>query len=267
MSLRELQYLQDSTTLREAADKLNKLWDHDKKELEQDHKQRLDTIAAGNADAREKYLRDRDNAPTMAEANRADLNLAKLAEKVQGEVSVEDKAYEERKQTVDREFAKAVEPIEQGLSQIKDLEQRHAGETDRYAQLMEQVKDRPMVSAEQRVGDWVRTVGPIAEMAYNAITGHDVKVEWNAVGDATEMALRDAKAKHGLPLYNQNELDQLMAKGVQDVQKQEMNQEQFKHIAGLDAHAEQMQKNLTQELGINFDKDKGRQIEDPSLNR
>jgi hypothetical protein len=268
MSLRELQYLQGSTTLREAADNLDKLWTRDKEEIEKEHKQNLETIAAGNAEPLKKYQSERDNAPTLEAAEKADAKLARLADKWQGEVSAENKTYEERKQAVDREFANMVKPIEQGLSQLDELEQRHARERDGYDRLMEEGKDRSNVSAEQRVGDWVRTIGPIAEKAFNHMTGYEVQVEWNAVGDATEVALGQAKAKYGLPLYNQNELDQMMAKGVQEIQKQEMTQENFKHIAQLDVKAEDIQVKLQQDLGINLDKDRGgRQMDDPTLNR
>lgn len=261
--------LLDSKSFRESVDKLNALWDSDKARLQTDHDQELNTIAAANQTLQNKYERDRTDAKErgdLADGMRADGNLAELAQKWSGEIDAENKRFEERSQAVDRAFATAVGLIEEGLSAISKLERQHTGEREACAELIEAVEGRADVTAEKRVGDWVRTVGPVAEKAFNAISGYDVQVQWGVVGDATEMALGHARA-HGLLLPSQNEFDQLMAKGVEDVQKNEMSEKNFEFTARLDAFAEQIQNKLEQELGVTWDKDKEREKEDPNLDR
>jgi hypothetical protein len=261
--------LLDSKSFRESVDKLNELWVSDKGKLKTEHDEELNAIAAANQTLQNKYERDRTDAKErghLADGMRADANLARLAEKWGGEVDAENKRFEERNQAVDREFAKSVGLIEEGLSAIGKLERQHGSEREACAELMEEVESRPDVTAEKRVGDWVRTVGPVAEKAFNAISGYDVQVQWGVVGDATEMALGHARA-HGLLLPSQNEFDQLMVKGVEDVQKNEMSEKNFEFTARLDALAEQIQNKLEQELGVTWDKDKEREKEDLNLDR
>jgi hypothetical protein len=249
--------LKNVDTFRESIDKLNGLWDKDKKLLDKEHAAALEAIDKGNGKLRDKYQADRDAARDRGDldgAEIADGHLAKVAEKWQGERDTENKQYEEKVQAVDREYGGSVALIEEGLAAISKMEQRHERVDEACDQLMNQVENRPDVSAEQRIGDWVRAVGPPAEAAINTVLGTDIKIDWELAGNATEIAAGVAKIKYDLPLYSQNEFDKLLVDSVQQSQKTEVSQKNYEYVARLDALADQIQTRLEPYLGPSPDR-------------
>ena len=239
--------LKSCDSFRESIDKLAALWDKDKELLKTEHAENLDAIDKGNRELLDKYQAERDAAREsgdLAAGDKADGNLAKLAEKWQGERDSENKQYEEKVQAVDREYGTSVALIEEGLAAIDKMEQRHETVNKACDQLMNEVENRPDVSPEQRMGDWVRTVGPVAEEAINHIVGTEIKVDWEQAGDATEIAVGIAKVKYDLPLYSQNEFDKLVVDSVQQGQKNEGLEKNYEYVARLDALADQINENL-----------------------
>lgn len=239
--------LKNCDSFRDSIDKLAALWDKDKELLKTEHAENLDAIDKGNREIQGKYQGERDTARENGDleaADKADAKLARLAEKWQGDRDTENKQYEEKVQVVDREYGTSVALIEEGLAAIDKMEQRHETVNQACDQLLNEVENRPDVSAEQRIGDFVRVVGPPAEAAINTVLGSDIQVDWETAGNGAEIAAGIAKVKYDLPLYSQNEFDKLVVDSVQQGQKNETGEKNYEYVARLDALADQINENL-----------------------
>jgi flagellar biosynthesis GTPase FlhF len=147
----------------------------------------------------------------------------------QERLAAENEKYAHDKAQVAKEKQDLNQYVEDRLQPERNrMEEQHARETAACEELRKSSdKLPPDINFEKRVGDWIRTAGPVAEKAYNELGKQfphlgEIKVDWKAVGDGVETGLTIISAKTDVvwPM-GPKEFDQAMLKGVKEVQDKE----------------------------------------------
>lgn len=200
------------------------------KKLDTDHEKEVEKIKKQH-DREESILQTQQaefaGTDRFGHADEAARNLNANRELREQRLAKEEEEYQQKKADVAKEKQDLNQFIEDKIQPERNrMEEQHALETAKCEELRKEIPNQSDVKFEQRVGDWIKTVGPVAEKAYNEIAKQydlpEIKVEWNAVGNAAQIGLTAIAAKTDIvwPM-SPREFDEALLKGVKEVQDKE----------------------------------------------
>lgn len=252
--------------------KLLEIWaqlDARDKKLDTDHDNKIAEIKQWH-DAEEGRLQNLQAGYALdsrfGHGDEATRNLIENKELREQRLAAENEHYQHDKAVVGKEKQDLNQYVEDRLQPERTkMEEQHALETAACEELRKtSEKLPPDVNFEKRVGDWIRTAGPVAEKVYNELGKQfpqlgEIKVDWKPVGDGVETVLTIVHAKTDVvwPM-GPKEFDQAMLKGVKEVQNKEWADMAAGQTTLLEARAKDIDKNIQKDLGKSLEQDPDR---------